>query len=128
MVQNAAARLLTGTKKYDHVTPILASLHWLPIHFRIQFKILLFVFKALNDQAPSYISDLLTPLAYTRSLRSSDQALLSIPRSRLKSKGDRAFAVAAPRLWNKLPLDIRLAPTISIFKSKLKTYLYSLAF
>ncbi len=51
MVQNAAARLLTGAKKHDHITPILASLHWLPVSFRIQFKILLIVFKALNGQA-----------------------------------------------------------------------------
>ncbi len=60
MVQNAAARLLTGAKKHEHITPILASLHWLPVSFRIQLKILLIVFKALNGQAPSYISDLIS--------------------------------------------------------------------
>ncbi len=128
LVQNAAARLLTGAKKYDHVTPILASLHWLPVHFRVQFKILLFVFKALKNQAPSYLKDLLIPLSSTRHLRSTDRALLSVPRSRLKTKGDRAFSVNAPRLWNQLPLDCRLAPSITIFKSRLKTYLFSLAF
>uniref|UniRef100_A0A673GVL3 WD repeat-containing protein 26 n=1 Tax=Sinocyclocheilus rhinocerous TaxID=307959 RepID=A0A673GVL3_9TELE len=73
MVQNAAARLLTRAKKTDHITPILASLNWLPVHFRIQFKMLLFVFKALNGQAPSYLTDLLTPLSSSRSLRSSDR-------------------------------------------------------
>ncbi len=49
-------------------------------------------------------------------------------RSRLKFKGDRAFAVAAPRIWNQLPPDIKSAPSISVFKSRLKTHLYSMAF
>ncbi len=93
LVQNATARLLTGAKKYDHVTPILASLHWLPVHFRVQFKNLLFVFKALNNQAPSYLKVLLIPLSTTRHLRSTDSALLYVTFSRLKTKGDRAFSV-----------------------------------
>lgn len=128
LVQNAAARLLTGTRKREHITPVLASLHWLPIHFRIQFKVLLIVFKALKGLAPAYITDLLQPHSVPRSLRSSNKGLLHIPRSHLKQKGDRAFSVAAPRLWNQLPSDIRSAPSISAFKSSLKTYLYSLAF
>ncbi len=60
MVQNAAGRLLTGAKQRDHIIPILASLHWLPVSFRIQLKIVLIVFKALDGQAPSYISDLIS--------------------------------------------------------------------
>jgi len=91
-------------------TLVFASLHWLPIHFRIQFKILLFVFKALNDQAPVYLTDLLTPLPPSR-VRSADRALLSISHSRLKTKEIFRFS------WNQLPLDIRLAPSIYIFKS-----------
>ncbi len=71
--QNAAERLLTGAKKYDHVTPNLASIHGLPVQFRVQFKILLFVFKALNNQAPSYLKDFLIPLSSTRHLRSTDR-------------------------------------------------------
>ena len=81
----------------------------------------LMVFKAINGQAPSYLSDLLHPHSATRSLRSSNKGLLHIPRSRLKLKGDRAFAVAAPRLWNQLPPDIRDAPSIYAFKSRLKS-------
>ncbi len=61
-------------------------------------------------------------------LRSANKALLYFPQSRLKFKGDRAFAVAAPRLWNQLPPDIKSAPSISVFKSRLKTHLYSMAF
>ncbi|KAF7642855.1 hypothetical protein LDENG_00249600 [Lucifuga dentata] len=73
MVQNAAARLLTRTKRREHITPVLASLRWLPVHFRIQFKMILNTFKATHGQAPSYISALLTPYIAPRPLRSADQ-------------------------------------------------------
>ncbi len=128
MVQNAAARFLTGTKKRDHITPVLASLHWLPIKLRVDFKVLLFAYKALHNSAPDYICDLIKPYTASRSLRSSDQLLLSVPRSRCKTKGDRAFSVVAPKLWNSLPLNIRASPSLDAFKSSLKTYFYSLAF
>lgn len=128
LVQNAAARLLTGTKRREHISPVLSSLHWLPVSFRIDFKMLLLVFKSLHGQAPVYISDMLRHCSSSRPLRSKDKGLLQVGRSRLKQKGDRAFEIAAPRLWNSLPPDIRSAPTTSAFKSKLKTYLYTLAF
>ncbi|KAL2082231.1 hypothetical protein ACEWY4_022049 [Coilia grayii] len=128
LVQNAAARLLTGKRRQEHITPVLSSLHWLPICFRIHFKMLLLVFKSLHGQAPLYISEMLQHYSAPRSLRSADKGLLCVARSRLKNKGDCAFAVAAPRLWNALPPDIRSAPTISTFESRLKTYLYTLAF
>ena len=92
-LQNAAARLLTKTRRRDHITPILASLYWLPVFFRVDFKILLITFKALNGHAPSYISELLVPYEPERSLRSSGRGLLVVPKSRLVTKGDRAFAV-----------------------------------
>lgn len=63
MVQNAVARLLTGTKRGEHITPVLASLHWLPVSCRIQFKLWLFVFKSLNARAPSYLSEVLSAYA-----------------------------------------------------------------
>lgn len=127
-VQNAAARLLTGTRKREHITPVLASLHWLPVTFRIDFKILLLVYRCVNGLAPEYLSELLTPYAPVRSVRSESQFLLNVPRSRLKTRGDRAFSVAAPKLWNNLPLHIRAAPTLDSFKSALKTHLFTLAF
>ncbi len=123
LVQNAAAKFLKGQRKFDHVTPILKSLHWLPVHLRIEFKILLYVFKSINN-----LSDQLYPYNPTRNLRSGDQRLLSVPRSRLKHRGDRAFAVAGPRLWNSLPAYIRSAQSLTVFKSSLKTYFFSLAF
>ncbi len=101
-VQNAAARLLTGTRKYEHITPVLLSLRWLPVHFKIEFKNVFFVFKVLNGLAPLYLSDLLSLRSPGRCLRSSNQKLLLVPRSRLKKKGDRAFAIAGAKLWNSL--------------------------
>ena len=90
LVQNAAARLLTRTRKYEHISPILASLHWLPVDFIIHFKTLLFAFKALHGLAPPYLSELLHPYTPSRSLRSADE--LPEPRARLKTRGERAFA------------------------------------
>lgn len=127
-VQNAAARILTKTKKFDHITPVLAELHWLPIKYRIQFKILLFTFKIINNTAPTYLKELLNPYVPARALRSSSQLLLVQPRSRLKSRGDRSFAFAAPELWNSLPIGIRESDSIFSFKARLKTYLFELAF
>ena len=128
LVQKAAARFLTGTSRREHITPVLPSLHWLPVRFRIDFKLLLFVFNAINGLAPSYLSEILTFRNCGRALRSSGQLLLEVPRSRLKQRGDRSFAVTAPRLWNKLPPDIRTITDLSLFKSKLKTHFFSLAF
>uniref|UniRef100_A0A669EEK3 Reverse transcriptase domain-containing protein n=1 Tax=Oreochromis niloticus TaxID=8128 RepID=A0A669EEK3_ORENI len=73
MVQNAAARLLTGTKRREHITPVLASLHWPPVSYRIQFKVLLFVFKSLNARAPPYLSELLSAYAPGKTMRSSSK-------------------------------------------------------
>ncbi len=95
---------------------------------RIELKILLYVFKSINNLAPSYLSDQLYPYNPTRNLRSGEQRLLSVPRSWLKHRRDRAFAVAGPRLWNSLPAYIRSAQSLTVFKSSLKTYFFSLAF
>lgn len=127
-VQNAAAKFLTNTRKRDHITPVLINLHWLPVKFRIQYKVLTFVFKALHNQAPTYINDMLIPYQSQRQLRSSQNMLLTVPRSRLRRSGDRAFSVAAPALWNELPLSLKSLPSMDTFKKGLKTYLFYKAF
>ncbi len=128
LVQNAAAHFLMGEKKREHITPILVHLHWLPVQFRIEYKVLTFVFKTLHGLAPVYISDLICPYSPRRSRRSSSENLLTVPLSRLKSKGDRAFSVLAPKLWNSLLPSVRLLSSLSGFKSSLKTYLFSQAY
>ena len=124
LVLNTAARVVTHTRKYDHITPVLVRLHWLPISYRITFKILLIIYKALNGLALCYIVDLLNSCCYVRSVRSSSQELLSIPRSRTVMYGDRAFSIAGPRLWNEPPLSLQKAPNGNAFKTQLKTRLF----
>ena len=95
-LQNSAARKVSRTRKYKHITPVCIKLHWLPIKFLIQFKVLLLVYKALNGLAPKYIKELLVPYKPRRHLRSEAKGLLDEPRTRLKF-GDRAFSISAPR-------------------------------
>ena len=103
LVQNRAARIVTFTKKYEHITPILIDLHRLPVEYRITYKILLLVYKAINGFSPSYISNLLSFYTSSYSLRSCSNELLQVPRSKLKSYGDRRFSNAGPKLWNSVP-------------------------
>ena len=123
-VQNTAVRIITKCKIEDNITPHLKQLHWLPVPLRIDFKILLITYKIVNGLAPSYLHDLLTPHELPRELRSTSTGNLKVPRSRTTSYGDRAFSVSAPQLWNELPPDVRNAPTLSIFKTRLKTHLF----
>ena len=128
LVQNSAARLLTRSSRMSHITPVLHSLHWLPINYRIKFKVLVLTYKALHGQAPAYISDLLHSYTTNRPLRSSNQGLLVVPRTRLKTRGDRSFEAVAPNLWNALPIALRSAVSVEAFKKQLKTHLFKFAF
>ena len=124
-VQNAAARLVTGTDNFSHITPVLKHLHWLPVHHRITFKLLLTAFKAMQGIGPSYLLDLLAVYNPTPALRSaSSPLLLTVPRTRLKTYGDKSFSVSVPVRWNQLPPHIRDCKSPSAFKSSLKTYLF----
>jgi hypothetical protein len=125
-VQNTAARILTRTKKCEHISPIIRSLHWLPISKRIHYKILVLTYKCLHNCAPTYLQESVQPYEPTRSLRSSSQSLLQVPKTRLKTYGDRAFAMAAPILWNMLPQNLRECDSLDIFATALKTYLFSM--
>ena len=75
-LQSSAARIVSRTGKYEHITPVLIKLHWLPIKFRIQFKVLLLVYKAINGLAPKYIKELLVPYKPRRHLRSEAKGLI----------------------------------------------------
>ncbi len=134
LIQNAAARILTRTRKYEHITspvlhwlPVLRSLHWLPVTFRIDFKVLLLVYKSLNGLGPKYMADMLTEYKPNRPLRSLGSSQLEIPRVHTK-QGESAFSYYAARSWNQLPEEIRCAKTLATFKSGLKTHLFSCAF
>ncbi len=125
-IQNTAARIVTRSSKFSHITPVLRSLHWLPVQSRIEFKILLLTFKALHDDGPQYLEyrELLRTYSPARTLRSASKNLLEIPPTNLKTHGPRSFSVAAATLWNSVPQSIRSIITIETFKSQLKTYLF----
>lgn len=124
-VQNSAARILTGTPRKDHIKPVLRALHWLPIAGRIHYKLLLLTFKCFHDIAPSYLCDLVEFYSPDRDLRSSNLRLLHVPFTTSHRCKNSAFSYVAPTLWNQLPYDIRCANTLSAFKSKLKTFIFS---
>ena len=118
-VQNAAARLVVMQGKFCHITPVLNQLHWLHVSFRINFKILLLTFRAIHELAPAYIYDLvkIKPLKLRYRLRSNDGILLShLHFKTLKTLGDLAFVASALKLWNDLPLEIRMAKSVDTFK------------
>ena len=117
-IQNIAARYVTGAWKYDHITPILVQLHWLPVSYPIVFKHLLFVYKSLNGLCPQYLTNLPEHQKSARSLRSNVQDLLIQPICKTKTYGDRAFSVCALKLWNTIPLETRQSSTVLLFKKK----------
>ena len=128
-VQRTAARLITRKRKYDPISDDLVQLHWLPVKQRIDFKILVFTYKSLQQQAPDYISNMLHLHTSDRRLRSTSSApQLFEPRTFHTTFADRAFSCYAPRLWNQLPAQIRNSSSISIFKQLLKCHLFALAY
>ena len=130
-VQNAAARLVTNTPRVCHITPILEDLHWLPIKYRIVFKIVLLTFKCLYGLAPQYLVDPIAVAAPSRCNLRSRKATLLVPGNVrcIPTLGDRAFQSAAPKMWNgSLPAEIRNIETLTSFKGALKTYFFKTAF
>ena len=123
-LQNACARVITKTGRRSHITPVLKELHWLPVHRRIQYKILSHTCCAIHHQPPVYLSDLLSVYRPTRSLRSESTILLTMPRTRTVTYGDRTFTKAAATLWNSLPVNIRNSESCIKFQRQLKTFLF----
>ena len=126
-IQNTLARIVVGHPLAASSSELLYNLHWLPVHHRIHFKIALLAFKILTLNQPSYLSSLVKFNIAPRSLRSSDQHLLYLPRTRTVT-GGRAFSSAAPKIWNSLPISIRSSPSIASFKQQFKTFHFSSAF
>ena len=113
-------------KKYDHITPALKQLHWLPIQAHITYKLCLHCHNFFHGSSPVYLSDLLSVYTPHRSLHSStDLFPLNIPTIKTKRLGERAFSYAAPKSWNSLPLSIREESSYPTFKRSLKTFLFT---
>ena len=134
-IQNCLARFVSGVSRFSHVSPILKSLHWLPVQQRIIFKTLLLTYKFLTTGKPKYFAPYLS--LYTSAVKTRrsnpEKMFLNVPfysSSVHKSKVhfNKSFSYDAPKLWNDLPLEIRTAPTLSCFKRRLKTYLFQKSF
>lgn len=122
-VQKSLARVVACTK------PVLKDLHWLPVRQRIQYKVALITHKVLATSQPQYLAELMTAYKPTRSgLRSEAQQRVVIPTGLKTTYGCRTFTRASEYVWNSLPENLRTTTTLLIFKSKLKTHLFSTAF
>jgi hypothetical protein len=127
-LHNAAARVVTGTYKFDHITPVLKQLHWLPISSRIEYKIALLTYKCLHGLAPKYLCDLIVKHQPNRTLRSGSLNRLQMPRTNTKTLGPRAFSSASPNVWNSLPETVKNVESLDRFKHLLKTHLFCIAY
>ena len=116
-VVNDAARLIFRIPKFDHTLSTLSHLHWLPVTYHIHFKLVLLVYKSLNNQGPQYIQKYLQPHSISgHQVHSSEQGLLKTPRTNFKTFGDHTFACSGPLQWNKLLLEIQNSQSVAIFK------------
>ena len=125
-VQNCLARVVTRSSRFSESKPLLKSLHWLPIKSRITFKLNLLTYKALSTGTPSYLSELLHFKHRQQTLRSETIKLLHPGPRPKRNYGYSSFEVAAPRLWNSLPIHIREAESVFVFRKYLKTHLFTL--
>ena len=126
-IQNSLARVVLRVPLRTSSSVLLHQLHWLPVAFRIKFKLACLTYKALSTSTPPYLQSLLTPYTPPRCLRSSSTGLLAEPRCRTVM-GSRAFHASAPKEWNRLPLSLRSSNSLPSFKKRLKTHYFSLAF
>jgi hypothetical protein len=127
-IQNTIARVVLRLGKFEHITPALTQLHWLPVEHRITYKLATLTFKTVKTGQPAYLRELLNDYEPVRTLRSSSRNLLCQHKTNLVIS-KRAFSHSAAVVWNNLPDNIRdYHLTFDCFKTRLKTYLFNLAF
>lgn len=128
-IQNQAAKLILMHNCSDSSADALKELHWLPVKWRIVFKVLCLAFKCVHNQAPDYLQEMFVKSdSNYYCLRSHDKQRFQVPPTQKVNFGDRAFAVDAPKRWNDLPLDLQNCTDFLSFKRKLKTHLFKYAF
>ena len=126
-VQNSLARVVAQAKRRDHIHPILQDLHWLPIKYRIDYKVATLTYEIKATENPVYLLPSINDYIPTRQLRSSSQLLLSKPAVRTQT-ARRAFSQAASSVWNDLPADIRSSENYKQFRTRIRFYYFKLAF
>jgi hypothetical protein len=130
LAQNSAARVVSKTKKRDHISPVLQELHWLPVEQRIEHKLLSLTYQTVDKTAPLYLSDIVPSYVPSKNLRSASKNLLQVPGKkevRTKTYAEKAFSYAGPLAWNAIPLRLKNSSSKSSFKASLKTHLFKQA-
>ena len=134
-VQNTLCRIVSRTNRYSSITAPMMSLHWLPIRYRVQFKVNLLTYKVRNSHNPAYLDSYIKPYKSARNTRRSNPStnMLSLQYYHYKTHKSfvqlsNSFSYSAPRLWNQLPDPVRSSPSLGIFRSRLKTHLWNLAY
>ena len=123
-IQNYAARLILHLPRSSNVTTHQKSLHWFPINVRSTYKIACLCHHCHSSTAPSYVADVLQKMSsHTRS-SSYTMPLLNRPGHSKETLGDRSFSFASSSVWNSIPNDVRCDPSLSSYRSRLKTYLF----
>ena len=131
VVMNNAARLVLRIPRRAHITPHLVSLHWLPVQYRISYKLASLCFQCKQGLAPDYLKAMVPEKDRLRSdTRSSSDtsALRDGPAHSKKTLGDKCFSRAAPVVWNSMPMRVRSSENHASFKKSLKTYLFEHAY
>ena len=123
-VQNAAARAVFNEPKKAQVTPLFIILRWLPTAARIRIEVLMFAYKMTTGSSAIYLKSLVQTYAPSRSLRSASERRLQVPSLRGTKSLWRTFSWTVPSWWNGLPISIRAAESLTIFKKCLKTHLF----
>ena len=126
-ILNAAVRNVCLVHTFSHHTPVLYNLYWLPVPYRIQFKILLLVHPALSGVAPVYVKEA-SKRSGSYNLRSKLSCEFKVPKTKWETLGDRAFARVGLRVWSTFPSAIRSIQSLQGFKQALKTFWFRLAF
>ena len=122
---SSSYRVIAKADLRDHISPRLFKLHWLPVEFRIKYKILLLTYCTVHGLAQNYSTELLMPYTPPRTLSSSTEELLVDPKFTFKNFDiSSSFATAALALWSSLESQIRLQKTLTSFRGSLKNHLF----
>ena len=122
-IQKYAARVILRLPKSSSITIHLKSLHWLPVNVRSTHKIACLCYHCHSSAAPSYVTDMLHRMPLHTHSSSYTMPLLNRPAQSKATLGDRSSSFASSFVWNSIPNDVRCAPSLSSFQSRLKTYL-----
>lgn len=126
-VQNFAARVVTGSRKFEHITPVQRDLNWLPVSSILNYTVCILTFKCVNGLMPRYLCSRFVTRATVHDRNTTNKIKLDIPGYK-SAAGQRSFLYRSGTMWNSLPTAITDCINLAMFKRKLKDYLFRLYF